>query len=132
MKILLDTNVLVSGFVTRGQTFDVVKDALYRHEVYTTDYLLHEFRCALNAKFFELSPRTKDLLAEVVEKYFIRGLTAPKTIPICRDPKDDQVLADALVNGVDLILTGDKDLLYLKIYEGIRILSPKDYWAISK
>ena len=41
-----------------------------------------------------------------------------------------QIFADALINKVDVILSGDKDLLTIGQYEGIRIIGPKDYWKL--
>jgi predicted nucleic acid-binding protein len=66
----------------------------------------------------------------VVERHFKQGVSSTKPLNVCRDPDDNQILADALINKVDIILTGDKDLLSIEIYEGIRIVGPKDYWKI--
>jgi len=46
---------------------------------------------------------------------------------VCRDPDDDHILAAAISGKCDGIITGDKDLLVLKSYEGIEILSPRDF-----
>jgi len=44
--------------------------------------------------------------------------------PICRDPDDDHVLALAIAAHADVIVTGDQDLLVLKTFQGIPILTP--------
>jgi len=49
---------------------------------------------------------------------------------ICRDPDDDLVLATALASRADFIVTGDDDLFVLKIFRGIRILSPRQVLEI--
>ena len=46
---------------------------------------------------------------------------------VCRDPDDDNILAAAMGGNCDCIITGDKDLLVLRAYEGINILSPRDF-----
>jgi predicted nucleic acid-binding protein len=46
---------------------------------------------------------------------------------VCRDPDDDNILGAAISGGCDCIVTGDKDLLVLKQYEGIEILSPREF-----
>jgi len=46
---------------------------------------------------------------------------------VCRDPDDDNILAAAVSGKCDCIITGDKDLLVLKEYEGIDIFSPRDF-----
>ena len=43
---------------------------------------------------------------------------------ICRDPDDDQILSCALSAKADYLVTGDSDLLELKEFHGIRILTP--------
>jgi putative PIN family toxin of toxin-antitoxin system len=47
---------------------------------------------------------------------------------ICRDPDDDIVLGTALTGNCDCIVTGDRDLLDLKTFQGIDILLPADFW----
>jgi uncharacterized protein len=49
----------------------------------------------------------------------------------CRDA-DDDILAAAVSVGADCILTGDKDLLVLKSFKGINIISPKRFWVLEK
>ena len=52
---------------------------------------------------------------------------APLPAPVSRDPDDDAVLATALAGRAEIIVTGDDDLLVLKAYQGIRILSPRGF-----
>jgi len=47
--------------------------------------------------------------------------------PICRDPEDDAILACALEAEVDYLVTGDADLLELKTFKGLRIITPRDF-----
>jgi putative PIN family toxin of toxin-antitoxin system len=129
MRILFDTNVIISGFVSQGYSFDVIKDAANKHEVYCTEYLLKETQKSLSTKF-PLSREAINSIISTVKKQFIEGKTAATVEKISRDPKDDQILADAITNNIDIIITGDKDLLELKNYKGIKIIMPKDYWKL--
>ena len=129
MKLLFDTNVLISGFVSRGYSFDVIKDSIYKYEIYYTNYLLKEIQNVLSTKF-SLSDSAIHFAGSVVKKYFIKGKTSCSVEKICRDPNDNQVLADAVINKIDVIITGDKDLLELNNYKGIKIISPKEYWKL--
>ena len=129
MRVLFDANVIISGFVTRGYSFDVIKDAVYKHEVYYTEYLLKEIQRVLPNKF-PLSGGVIHFAVFVIKKYFTKGKTAGTIEKICRDPNDNQILADALMNSIEVIITGDKDLLDLKNYTGIKIISPKEYWNL--
>lgn len=129
MKILFDTNVLISGFISRGYSFDVIKDAIFRHEVYYTKYLLTEVQRILSTKF-PLSDETVDFIIYTIKRHFTKGRSADTVEKICRDPDDNQVLADIIKNDIDIIVTGDKDILELKAYQGIKIISPKEYWKL--
>ena len=51
----------------------------------------------------------------------------PLPARVCRDKNDDVVLATALAGKADVIVTGDDDLLVLKTFRGIRILSPRQF-----
>lgn len=129
MRIFFDTNVIISGFVSQGYSFDVIKDAANKHEVYCTEYLLKETKKILSTKF-PLSGETINSIISTIKEQFIDGETANTVEKISRDPKDDQILADAVTNKIDVIITGDKDLLELKNYQGIKIILPKDYWKL--
>ena len=62
-------------------------------------------------------------LAEIIEP-------PPLPRPVCRDPDDDKVLALALAAKVAFIVSGDKDLLSLSSFEGVRIVTPADAIAL--
>lgn len=51
---------------------------------------------------------------------------APCQPPVCRDPDDDEVLALARATQVDLIVSGDKDLLDLNSFDTIPIVTPAE------
>jgi predicted nucleic acid-binding protein len=90
--------------------------------------LLNELHEKLLGKF-RLSPdASDDVMDSIFQSYRIIRAT-PLSSPVSRDPDDDAVLAIALTGGCELIITGDKDLLALGAYEGIRILSPGAFWA---
>lgn len=129
MRIFFDTNVLVSGFVSRGLSFDVIKDVVYRHEVYCSEAILKEARRVLSTKF-PLSDEAVRLAMDTLDKHFIRGVTAESLENVAPDPADNQILADALVNECDLLVTGDKELLALKRHHRLRIISPAEYWKL--
>ncbi len=130
MKIFFDTNVLVSGFIGRGHVFDVVQDCIYSHEIYYTDFVLNEFKSVLKSKF-SLSQSSIANNIKTIKRHLTHGISALSAETICRDKSDNQVLADAYVNKVDVILTGDKDLLILKSYKKICIIPPSQYWSFN-
>lgn len=129
MRIFFDTNVIISSVLTRGLSFDVIKDTIYKHQVYYADHLLKEIEETLTVKF-SLSAVVVHRAVSLINKYFIKGKTADKVNEVCRDSHDDQILADAAVNEIDVIVTGDKDLMVLKEYQKIKIIIPGDYWKL--
>lgn len=129
MRILVDTNVILSGLIAKGACFEILEDLVYSHTPVVTSFIRAEIQRSLLQKF-SFSPATVKELLSVVDNHFVKGKDAIKLQHICRDPNDDQVLADALLNEVDIILSGDKDLLSMETYQNIRIIGPNDYWKL--
>ncbi len=125
MKVVCDTNVLVAGVVAEGLCRDIVKRRLVRGELITSRALLDELARTLRDKF-HTGPAEVPLLNVYRERATI---VRPKALPhpVCRDRDDDKVLATAVAGRADVILTGDDDLLVLGEYQGIRILSPRQF-----
>lgn len=131
MKIYFDTNVIISAFLTMGSSFDVIADAVEQHRVYYTDFLIEEIERILMDEFRFSKANTKEKL-DFIKKYFIEGETAKEFIRICKDESDNHILSDALFNRVDLFISGDSELLKIKQYKNMQIISPGEYWLISK
>ena len=129
MRAVIDTNVLLSGLFWHGRPH-----ALLEHvrsgtlAMVSSPALLAELTEVIGrAKFDAILVRSntsrEQSLAEVRE---LAEVIAPPPLaqPVCRDPNDDEVLALALAAEVDLIVSGDEDLLVLQAFEGIPILTP--------
>lgn len=126
MRVLLDTNVLISAILFGGIPNEAFRRGLAgEFELVTGRALLDELERTLRERF--------DLPAEAAS--FVRGdlelaaeVVAPSRVdPVSRDPDDDIVLAIAREGRVDYIVTGDRDLLSLGRYEGIAIVTPKEF-----
>jgi uncharacterized protein len=125
VKVVCDTNVLVAGMVADGLCRDLVKRRLLRVDLITSPALLEELARTLRRKF-DTDPADVPLLKAYRKRAtLVRPKPLPK--PVCRDRDDDKVLATAIAGQADVILTGDDDLLVLGEYEGIRILSPRQF-----
>jgi putative PIN family toxin of toxin-antitoxin system len=130
VRVLLDTNVLVAAFISRGQCSELFEHAGSEHELVTSEVVLRELRRALLEKL-EFPE------AEVIEAVELVRLRSRSVEPtplgqsVSRDPDDDRILATAVAGECQCLVTGDEDLLVLESYEGIRILRPADFWAFE-
>ena len=53
-----------------------------------------------------------------------------KITDICRDADDDNIIACAAAAKADYLVTGDSDLLEIKGYQGVKIITPRDFEAL--
>lgn len=127
MRLLLDTNVLVAALVARGTCADLVEHCVRTHVVISSRVLLDELSDVLVRK---LRQREADAraAARLFAETFTLALPEPLDPPVCRDRDDDVVLAAALAGKCAAIITGDKDLLVLDPFRGVRILGPSAFW----
>jgi putative PIN family toxin of toxin-antitoxin system len=125
VKVVVDTNVIVAGLVAEGLCRDIIKRRLLACELFTSRPLLDELAQKMRDTF-GLAPDDLPLL-RLYEGTATVVKAKPLPKPACRDQDDDEVLATALAVKAEIILTGDKDLLVLKNFQGIRILSPRRF-----
>ncbi len=126
MRIVLDTNVLMSGIFFSGPPYRILQ--AWRDERVQLAVCL-EILAEYRQVAARLSQRYKgidissllDLVA--VHSHVVQATPLPK--PICDDPKDDIFLACALAAGTRIVVSGDKHLLAVSGWAGIRVLRPK-------
>ena len=134
MRIVIDTNLLVSGVISAGlprQLLNAAKAGVF--ELCTSEVLLAELLDVMGRQKFAqrlaqagLTPQgiVDDLRALAV---VVSPLAVPRVVPT--DPDDDHLLAAALTGAADLIASGDKrDLLPLESYQGIPIITARQAW----
>ena len=130
MRVLLDSNVLVAAFTTRGLCADVVRVALADHSVVVGEVNVREVRRVLSQRMkvpADVVARVEDLLrAQTV-------VGKPRKRPTfdVRDPDDAWVLGAALAGQVEVLVTGDRDLLDMAD-PPLPILSPRDFWELVR
>lgn len=132
MKVFLDTNVLVSGFATRGLCADVIRLVLAEHELITADVVLTELKRVLKHKIHLPGEQIQEILIFLESQTVQPKPTAPSSIPT-RDEEDQWVLASALAAKADVFITGDKDLLDVAgEVGGLTITDPRGFWNLVK
>lgn len=125
MRVVADTNTVVSGLLWQGPPRKILDAARKgQFELYTSVALLTELEG--REKFAK-----RLAIADITPRELVLGYAAlatpvtPLAIPavILDDPDDDAVLACALAAQAEVIVSGDRDLLGLKNYQGIDILT---------
>lgn len=109
MRILIDTNVLVSALVFGGKA-GVLLNLLFEsnHELLVSDYVDAEFKAILEMKWKEKAEKVYSLYHALP---FVFCGSSPKQLGTLRDAKDIPVLSDAIFHNADIILSGDKDFI---------------------
>jgi uncharacterized protein len=119
MKVLLDTNIWISGLLWGGNPRRIIKLAVSEQIIlYSSKILIDELQATLaypklQRRLEKLAITAEELLVEVAG---ITQLSRPVTISELdqlRDPKDKIVLETALGVPVEIIVSGDEDLLIL-------------------
>ncbi len=133
MRVVLDTNVLVSAIIERrGKPNQIVSLAGIWFEWLTSEFILSEWVEVINRKHIQTKYKkwvtserqaefleTAGILAEVVQTHI--------KLDIVADPKDNHILACAIDGQADYLVTGDPHLLSLSTFEGILIVTPDQF-----
>ena len=127
MRLVLDTNTVVSGLLWDNEPSRLIDEGLQgRVELLTSQALLLELGDVLPRRKLAQRVAASGLsVAQLVARYAVLAQSVlPADISrIATDPDDDQVLACALAARADLIVSGDADLLNLKAYQGMPIVT---------
>ena len=131
MRIVLDTNIVVSALIWGGTPFKLLQIAIDSDfELYTSPALLTELQEVLSREHLATRLlKQRNSVKSAIRLYRgatipITPLTVPRAVP--NDTDDDQVIAAVLAARADLIVSGDSDLLMLHPWRGIQILNAAD------
>jgi putative PIN family toxin of toxin-antitoxin system len=122
-----DTNILFSATGWRGNPFLCVERARAgEFRVFTCPELMEELAEKLETRLHFSADQVAATLADYLG--FLRVIQIPKAVTaVCRDPDDNMVLECALEGHAQYIVSGDKDLLELKEFRGIRIVRAVEF-----
>lgn len=130
MRVVLDSNVLVSALATRGLCEDVLRLVLAEHELVTTGPIIQEVTRVLARKFRVPRTTVEEIGAFLGQYAATAGGEAASRVAV-RDPDDEIVLGAAIAAEADVLVTGDRDLLEVRqrVIE-IRILDPRAFQGL--
>ena len=126
MIVVLDSGIWISAFQFGGTPQAALDSVFSDHTVAICDQIVAEVRATLVRKF---SWKDEEVLA-ILTEYTSDGTHVEVTGAVqgvCRDPKDDMVFECAVQADAEIILSGDKDLLSVKTYRGIQVLTVRQY-----
>jgi len=126
MRVVFDTNIFISALIFPGsQAGKAINRIIGEASLILSPAILKEVLAVLSRKF----SRDREELAKVaVNLAGLALMVSPETrIDILQDEPDNRILECAVAGGADLIVTGDKAMLELREFEGIRIVSLRDY-----
>lgn len=138
MRVLLDANIFISYLLypEHDSPSALLIRAAIRGEfmLLLPDDLLREFARKVRQKPYlakRIQPDNiytlESILGEIAET--IPHISEP--IPtVTRDPKDDYLIAYALVGEADYLVTGDRDLLVIEQFDTVKIVTPRDFLTI--
>lgn len=128
MRLVLDTNVLFAGYISRGTCAALYEQVLATETLITSEQILSEFEQALLVK--ARVPHAEAAAARHQAQSnaeVVRAAILPARVS--RDADDDAILGTAVAASADLIVSGDKDLLVLRKYQGIPVITPAEALA---
>lgn len=130
MRVLLDTNVIVSAVTTRGLCADVFRTVLSDHDLVTCRRVLQEVQRILRSKFSVPDELISEYI-ELISRDVILAEPGGKPVPHVKDSDDAERVAVAVAGKVQVLVTGDAELQSIKI-RTVRILSPRGFWEELK
>jgi len=132
MRVVFDTNIFVSALVFPGGRADAALQRMLDRDdtLVISPAIIDEVLAVLAKKFgrhLEELSRVAVLLAEASE------LVRPRSrLTVLADDPDNRILECALAGKADSLVTGDKAMLRLRVFEGITVLSLDEYLGTSR
>jgi len=131
MRVVLDSNVILAAFASRGLCSEVFEVCLSGHSIVISEHILSEVKTNLIKKIRLPESIVKDIM-EYLRDEAERVNPSELTDSPCRDKDDNIIIGTALSGNAEFIITGDEDLLVLKTYKGIDIITPREFWSRLK
>lgn len=138
LRVVVDTNVLISGlFGIKDSPSSQILLGIRTQKIIlvTSPAILEEIGDIINReRIVKLTKMSTNERVDFMDKLIERSdVTTGKQLSqiVGRDIKDDKFLACAVEAKADYIITGDRDLLVLEEYEGIKIVTPREFLEVN-
>jgi len=131
VKVTLDTNIIISGLGFGGKPREILHLILDdKIKAVTSPMLLAELEDVITKKFQKLTYSIEPVNKQIKRKFKI---VKPKiALFVVKDEPDNRVLEAAIEGDCKYIVTGDKELLKLKSYQDVRIVTADQFLKLAK
>ena len=128
MKVVIDTNVFISGIFFDGAPYRVLQAWRDKHlELLITVEIFAEYQRVADIFAQEHPGIDLSKILEYLLNHAEIFIAAPMPEQVCVDADDDKFIACALASGSKIIISGDKHLLSVSGYHNIEVLKPSDF-----
>ncbi len=125
---MLDTNVLISVLLFPSERMNQMMDYIFKnHELVLSSYVVEELKDVVNRKFPKKAGVVDTLLAKMSYEYVYTPETIDESLFSIRDMKDYPVLYTAILEDVDVLITGDRDFEDVDV-ERPEIMAPGEFF----
>lgn len=127
MRIMLDTNVIISALLFPSARMDrLFQTIVINHTMVISSYVIDELHEVVKRKFPQKEAVVECLLASMSYEFVYTPKCISDSLVYIRDVKDYPVIHTAIVEAVDILITGDKDFGELDI-EKPEIMTPNEF-----
>ena len=124
---MLDTNVLISALLFPGAKMDAMMNRIFtQHQLVLSSYVVDELKSVVSRKFTKKESTIEKLLMTMSFEYVYTPSEIESGLFDIRDIKDYPVLYTAIIEDVDILITGDKDFADIDI-EKPEIMNPTEF-----
>lgn len=131
MIAVFDTNVLIAAIITEGICSKLLHRARAREfSLVSCPFIIIELRRTLSKKLrlsHDEIVSAMEPISEAISKVIEHSIKVKDT---CRDADDDNIIACAVAARAAYLVTGDSDLLDLKSYNSVKMITPRDFEAL--
>lgn len=135
-RIVVDTNLFVSGLLNPhsgkpAHLIDLLPLRRERYQLLISKEILEEYKAVIN-RFERISLTKRKNLLGKIRAHSNRVSPKEKFAVIKDDPKDNKFLECAVAGKADFLVTGDKHLLALKEFQGIKIITIEQWLKVTE
>jgi|SRR3989344_43354 len=131
LRVILDSNILISAYVFGGKLQIVFQQVIEEKiEGITSQILISEFLDVLRKKFVVAKSQLLEIKEEIDDTF--ETVFPTQTFKVVKDNDDNRVLEAAIEGNCKYIVTGDKELLRLKSYQNVKIVTADQFLRLAK